>query len=227
MSPTLPWGSWRTCSTPGSGRVYSGIRRGPGASTKFQVSVARLRNIQVFVVGDVVRPGAYQISAAGTVAHRPLRGWRPDRERQLSQGGGAPGRQAGRFPRHLRLPAARHQSERHPAGERRRRLRPGARRLRQGGRGGHPASRLRAAPGRDPARPDRVRRRLRSRGLSGAGADPPDPAAETRGVPEAERGSWWMSAPTSSPAGACPAVPMAAGRFRHGARRCRSGSAGM
>jgi polysaccharide biosynthesis/export protein len=29
--------------------------------------VARLRNIQVFVVGDVVRPGAYQISSAGTV----------------------------------------------------------------------------------------------------------------------------------------------------------------
>jgi polysaccharide export outer membrane protein len=47
-------------------RVYSGIRRGRG-STKFQVSVGRLRNIQVFVVGDVVRPGAYQISGAGTV----------------------------------------------------------------------------------------------------------------------------------------------------------------
>jgi polysaccharide export outer membrane protein len=46
------------------GRVYSGIRRG---STKFQVSVGRLRNIQVYVVGDVVRPGAYQISGAGTV----------------------------------------------------------------------------------------------------------------------------------------------------------------
>lgn len=48
-------------------RVYSGIRRGPGATTKFQISVARLRSIQVFVVGDVVRPGAYQISGAGTV----------------------------------------------------------------------------------------------------------------------------------------------------------------
>ena len=48
-------------------RVYSGIRRGPRATTKFQISVGRLRNIQVFVVGDVVRPGAYQISAAGTV----------------------------------------------------------------------------------------------------------------------------------------------------------------
>ena len=48
-------------------RVYSGVRRGPGARTQFQVSVGRLRNIQVFVVGDVVRPGAYQMSAAGTV----------------------------------------------------------------------------------------------------------------------------------------------------------------
>jgi polysaccharide export outer membrane protein len=48
-------------------RVYSGVRRGARATTKFQVSLAKLRNIQVFVVGDVVRPGAYQISGAGTV----------------------------------------------------------------------------------------------------------------------------------------------------------------
>ncbi|HEV7367086.1 MAG TPA: SLBB domain-containing protein [Gemmatimonadales bacterium] len=48
------------------GRVYSGIRRGR-ETTKFQVSVGRLRNIQVYVVGDVVRPGAYQISGASTV----------------------------------------------------------------------------------------------------------------------------------------------------------------
>src|SRR5919107_321131 len=48
-------------------RVYYGVRRTPRATTKFQISLAKLRNIQVFVVGDVVRPGAYQISAAGTV----------------------------------------------------------------------------------------------------------------------------------------------------------------
>ncbi len=49
------------------GRVYSGVRRAPNARTKFQISIARLRNVQVFVAGDVVRPGSYQISAAGTV----------------------------------------------------------------------------------------------------------------------------------------------------------------
>ncbi|MEO7985559.1 MAG: SLBB domain-containing protein [Gemmatimonadales bacterium] len=48
------------------GKVYSGVRRSPSARTKFQISLARLRNIQVYVAGDVVRPGAYQISAAGT-----------------------------------------------------------------------------------------------------------------------------------------------------------------
>ena len=48
-------------------RVYSGVRRGPNATTKFQISIAKLRTIQVFVVGDVVRPGAYQVSGAGTV----------------------------------------------------------------------------------------------------------------------------------------------------------------
>jgi protein involved in polysaccharide export with SLBB domain len=48
------------------GRVYSGVRRGPGASTRFSVSLARLRTNRVFLVGDVARPGAYQIPATGT-----------------------------------------------------------------------------------------------------------------------------------------------------------------
>ena len=48
------------------GRVYSGVRRGRNARTQFQVSLAKLRKIQVYVAGDVVRPGAYQVSAAGT-----------------------------------------------------------------------------------------------------------------------------------------------------------------
>jgi len=49
------------------GRVYSGVRRGPNATTRFQVTVARLRTSQIYVVGDVLRPGSYQISAAGSV----------------------------------------------------------------------------------------------------------------------------------------------------------------
>ncbi|MEO8448672.1 MAG: SLBB domain-containing protein [Gemmatimonadota bacterium] len=49
------------------GRVYSGVRRGDGATTRFQASVARLRTNQVFVIGDVVKPGSYQVSSAGTV----------------------------------------------------------------------------------------------------------------------------------------------------------------
>ncbi|MBK6779449.1 MAG: SLBB domain-containing protein [Gemmatimonadetes bacterium] len=48
------------------GRVYSGVRRGAGATTRFNVTVARLRTVQVFVTGDVARPGSYQVSAAGT-----------------------------------------------------------------------------------------------------------------------------------------------------------------
>ena len=49
------------------GRVYSGVRRGANATTRFQLSIARLRNIQIYVAGDVVRPGAYLMSSAGTV----------------------------------------------------------------------------------------------------------------------------------------------------------------
>jgi protein involved in polysaccharide export with SLBB domain len=47
------------------GRVYSGVRRG-GGSTRFSITVARLRTIQVFVTGDVARPGSVVISASGT-----------------------------------------------------------------------------------------------------------------------------------------------------------------
>lgn len=48
------------------GRSFSGVRRGAGATTRFSISVSRLRSLQVFVVGDVERPGSYRISAAGT-----------------------------------------------------------------------------------------------------------------------------------------------------------------
>lgn len=49
------------------GRVYSGVRRGPNASTQFHVSVANVRANQIYVVGEVAQPGAYQISSLGTV----------------------------------------------------------------------------------------------------------------------------------------------------------------
>jgi protein involved in polysaccharide export with SLBB domain len=49
------------------GKVYSGVRRTPSATTKFKVTVSRLRTNQVFVAGDVTRPGSYQVAATGTV----------------------------------------------------------------------------------------------------------------------------------------------------------------
>ncbi len=48
------------------GRVYSGVRRGPGATTRFAISPVRLRTNQVFVIGDVLSPGSYRISSAAT-----------------------------------------------------------------------------------------------------------------------------------------------------------------
>ena len=47
-------------------KVYSGVKRGAGATTRFSVSVAKLRSNQVFVIGDVERPGSFRISSAGT-----------------------------------------------------------------------------------------------------------------------------------------------------------------
>jgi protein involved in polysaccharide export with SLBB domain len=48
------------------GRAYSGVRRGQYATTRFSVSVSRLRTNQVFVLGEVERPGSYMVSSAGT-----------------------------------------------------------------------------------------------------------------------------------------------------------------
>lgn len=48
------------------GRVYSGVRRGPDATTRFSVSVSRLRANQIFVLGEVERPGTHTVSSAGT-----------------------------------------------------------------------------------------------------------------------------------------------------------------
>src|SRR5690625_4910678 len=49
------------------GQVYSGIKRGEEATTRFDITVARVRMNQVYVVGEVARPGSYQVSAVGTV----------------------------------------------------------------------------------------------------------------------------------------------------------------
>ncbi|MGH6689650.1 MAG: SLBB domain-containing protein [Gammaproteobacteria bacterium] len=59
------------------GRVYSGVSRSAEATTRFQVSLGRLRINQVFVIGDVLRPGAYQVSAAATVLHALYRAGGP------------------------------------------------------------------------------------------------------------------------------------------------------
>src|SRR6059036_1587305 len=49
------------------GRVYSGVKRAASASTRFDISVANVRANQIYVVGEVAQPGAYQISSLGTV----------------------------------------------------------------------------------------------------------------------------------------------------------------
>ncbi|MEX2110685.1 MAG: SLBB domain-containing protein [Gemmatimonadaceae bacterium] len=47
-------------------RIYSGVRRGPGATTRFYVTPSRLGSNQIYVTGDVLRPGSYRISSAAT-----------------------------------------------------------------------------------------------------------------------------------------------------------------
>src|SRR6185436_17142023 len=49
------------------GQVYSGVRRGPGATTRFYVDVGQIGTNQVFVNGDVKTPGSYRPSRAGSV----------------------------------------------------------------------------------------------------------------------------------------------------------------
>ncbi len=49
------------------GRAYSGVRRGAGASTHFDVTVSRLGTSQVSVLGDVATPGSYRVSKLGTI----------------------------------------------------------------------------------------------------------------------------------------------------------------
>jgi polysaccharide export outer membrane protein len=46
------------------GQSYSGIRTG---TTRFDVTIARLRTNQVYVIGEVVQPGSYQLASVATV----------------------------------------------------------------------------------------------------------------------------------------------------------------
>jgi len=48
-------------------RVYSGVGRGAGATTEFDVSLGQLRPNQVFVLGEVENPGAKQVGGTATV----------------------------------------------------------------------------------------------------------------------------------------------------------------
>ena len=46
------------------GQAYSGVAEG---TTRFDISVGRLRTNQVYVIGEVTQPGAYQLSSVATV----------------------------------------------------------------------------------------------------------------------------------------------------------------
>ncbi|HUF13590.1 MAG TPA: SLBB domain-containing protein, partial [Longimicrobiales bacterium] len=48
------------------GNVYSGVRRGREATTRFQVSLGELRTNQIYVVGEAEVPGAYSVSSLAT-----------------------------------------------------------------------------------------------------------------------------------------------------------------
>src|SRR3989440_111180 len=56
------------------GRVYSKLSRAPTATTHFAVEVTNVRINQVSVVGEVMQPGSYQISARGTRLRRECGG---------------------------------------------------------------------------------------------------------------------------------------------------------
>ncbi len=47
-------------------KVFGNVGKGPGAGTRYSVSVSRLHLNQVFVVGEATVPGSYQVSSAGT-----------------------------------------------------------------------------------------------------------------------------------------------------------------
>jgi len=49
-------------------RIYSGLRpAGPGSTASFDLSLGKLRSIQVFLLGEVVKPGGYTVSSVSRV----------------------------------------------------------------------------------------------------------------------------------------------------------------
>jgi polysaccharide biosynthesis/export protein len=74
-------------------QVYSGVGRTDGATTQFSTTLGQLRANQVFIMGEVERPGAYQVSSVATVfnalylargpsnhgSFREIQVWRGDR----------------------------------------------------------------------------------------------------------------------------------------------------
>lgn len=48
------------------GRVYSGVRRGAGATTRFYIDLGQMGSNQVYVSGDVRRPNSYRVARAST-----------------------------------------------------------------------------------------------------------------------------------------------------------------
>jgi protein involved in polysaccharide export with SLBB domain len=48
------------------GPVYSGVVRGPDATTFFELTISKLRRNQVFVIGEVERPAAYEVTSVAT-----------------------------------------------------------------------------------------------------------------------------------------------------------------
>ena len=60
----LTMGQLRASLRSRLGQAYSGIGAG---TTRFDVSVGRLRTNQVYVIGEVTQPGAYQLSSVATV----------------------------------------------------------------------------------------------------------------------------------------------------------------
>ena len=59
------------------GRAYSGVERGPEATTHFEVSLAELRTNQVFVIGEVEQPSSYELSSVSTTLHALYRAGGP------------------------------------------------------------------------------------------------------------------------------------------------------